>query len=65
MPHVTGTKHHSSKMTPAKVRTARKWHDEGDSRGKKWSMSALAQKYGISYPSMRAIIRRDNWKHVT
>lgn len=65
MPARSGSNHHSAKMTEAKVRTARKWHDEGDPKGEKWSMNALAQKYGITYQSMRAIIRRESWRGVS
>lgn len=55
-----GARHHSAKMTTAKVRQARKSYATG-----KWTQTALARKYGISTQSMSQILRRDTWKHVT
>lgn len=54
-----GAKHHAAKMTTAKVRQARKSFETG-----KWTVKALAEKYGITPQSMHAIIKRTTWKHV-
>lgn len=54
-----GARHHAAKMTAAKVRQARKSYATG-----KWTISALAAKYGISRPSMSAIVHETTWKHL-
>lgn len=60
-----GTKHHSAKMTPAKVRQARKSYEVRLRNGqRKWTIAGLARKYGISAPSMKDIITRKTWHHV-
>ncbi len=60
-----GTRHHSAKMTPAKVRQARKSYDVRLKNGhRKWTIAALARKYGISSPSMADILARRTWAHV-
>ena len=60
-----GTKHHASKMTPAKVRQARKSFAVLDKNGnRKWTQRALAEKYGITPQSMGAILKGRTWKHV-
>lgn len=66
MTNYVGTKHHSAKMTPAKVRQARKSWEVRDKHGnRKWTISGLARKYGVSHPSMRAILDRKTWAHVS
>lgn len=65
MPNVVGAKHHAAKMTAAKVRQARKSYEVRDRYGnRKWTIAALARKYGVTAPSMRAILDRRTWKHV-
>ena len=54
-----GAKHHNAKMTPAKVRAARKAYATGD-----WSISALARKYGLSHQSMGSLLKGETWRHV-
>lgn len=54
-----GAKHHAAKMTTAKVRQARKSYETG-----KWTIKALAEKYGVSHQSMHALLNRKTWKHV-
>lgn len=54
-----GAKHHAAKMTTAKVRQARKSYGSG-----KWTIKALAEKYGVSRQSMHALLNRKTWKHV-
>ncbi|MFF8831284.1 hypothetical protein [Streptomyces sp. NPDC015131] len=58
-PKGIGTNHHSAKMNTAKVRQARKSFATG-----RWTQAALARKYGISGPSMAAILQGRTWKHV-
>lgn len=60
MTALSGTKHHFAKMTVAKVRQARKSYDTG-----KWSIAALADKYGVAPQTMHAILQRRTWKHVS
>lgn len=61
-----GTKHHSAKMTTAKVRQARKSYAVTDANGsRKWTITALADKYGISYQAMWLILNNRTWKHVS
>lgn len=55
-----GTKHHNSKLTPAKVRAARKTYAAG-----KASTQKLADKYGVSQQTMWAAIHGKTWKHVS
>jgi hypothetical protein len=61
-----GTKHHAAKMTPAKVRQARKSYQVIDKKtGKrKWTITKLAHKYGIAHQTMYAILTFRTWKHV-
>lgn len=66
MPAMSGAKHHAAKMTTAKVRSARKAYATTTPDGKrKWTIKQLAEKHGISVPSMHAILRRESWKHVS
>ncbi|MFF5973637.1 hypothetical protein ACFY7C_19130 [Streptomyces sp. NPDC012769] len=61
-----GAKHHASKMTTAKVRQARKSYDVRTANGdRKWTITGLAEKYGITPQSMAAILNRKSWKHVS
>lgn len=63
--HVRGTKHHSAKLTPAKVRQARKSYEVRLRNGKrKWTVAALAAKYGVTRPTMAQALRGDTWAHV-
>lgn len=55
-----GAKHHLAKMTNAKVRQARKSYDTG-----KWTIRALADKYGVAPQTMHAIVNRKTWRHVS
>jgi hypothetical protein len=60
-----GAKHHAAKMTTATVRQARKSYELKTKEGKrKWTITALAVKYGITPQSMDAILKRRTWKHV-
>lgn len=59
MPAKQGAKHHAAKLTAAKVKQARKSYATG-----KWTISALAEKYGVRNQTMWAIIRERTWKHV-
>lgn len=66
MPYVTGTKHHSAKLNPAKVRQARKSYEVRLKDGsRKWTIADLARKYGVSRPVMSQALKRQTWKHVT
>lgn len=56
----SGTRHHAAKLNNAKVRQARKSYATG-----KWTISALAQKYGVSVPSMSDVLKFRTWKHVS
>ena len=65
MPHVIGTKHHSAKLNPAKVRQARKSYEVRYKDGtRKWTIAALARKYDVSRPVMSQVLKRQTWKHV-
>lgn len=59
MPAQHGAKHHAAKMTTVKVRAARKSYATG-----KWTLAALAEKYGVRPQTMHAIIQRRTWKNV-
>ncbi len=65
----TGAKHHAAKMTVAKVRQARKLYEsqarDKDTGRRKWTMTSLAEKYGVAHQTMHAILSRKTWKHVT
>lgn len=58
----TGSKHHNAKLTPAKVRQARKTWAEGS--GKK-NIKQLAEKYGVANQTMWAALHRKTWVHVS
>jgi hypothetical protein len=61
-----GVKHHAAKLTPAKVRQARKSYEVRDAEGnRKWSIPKLAEKYGVAYTTMHLLLKRETWKHVT
>jgi uncharacterized protein YjcR len=61
-----GAKHHNAKMTTTTVRQARKSYEVVDKNGRrKWTVAALAEKYGVSPQTMHAIIKRTTWKHVS
>jgi hypothetical protein len=63
--HVHGTKHHSAKLNPAKVRQARKSYEVRLKDGsRKWTIAALARKYGVTRPVMAQAIRGETWAHV-
>ncbi|PRH79340.1 hypothetical protein C6N75_09655 [Streptomyces solincola] len=59
MPAYNGTRHHNAKLDNRKVRQARKSFDTG-----KWTVTALATKYGVSWGTMYALLKRQTWKHV-
>lgn len=59
MPARIGAKHHAAKLNAAKVRQARKSHATG-----KWTIAALAEKYGVAHQTMHAAIHGQTWKHV-
>ncbi|MFD8117019.1 hypothetical protein [Streptomyces microflavus] len=46
-------------MTVAKVRQARKSFATG-----RWTIVALAVKYGVTNSTMSAILKHQTWKHV-
>lgn len=63
--HVHGTKHHSAKLNPTKVRQARKSYEVRTPNGKrKWTIAALAAKYGVTPATMRQALTGDTWAHV-
>lgn len=65
MPAQIGSKHHAAKMTPAKVRQARKSYEVRGKDGKrKNTMLVLAERYGIKVQTMHSILHRKTWKHV-
>lgn len=55
-----GAKHHSAKLTVAKVRQARKTYAGG-----KTTVRQLAEKYGVAHQTMWAAIKGQTWKNVT
>lgn len=66
MPARQGSKHHAAKLTAAKVRQARKSYEVRDSNGKrKWSIQALADKYGVTWSTMHNALNGVTWKHVS
>jgi membrane-bound lytic murein transglycosylase B len=54
-----GTKHHNSKLTPAKVRAARKTYATG-----KTTFRKLADKYSVSEQTIWSAITGRTWKDV-
>lgn len=62
-----GNKHHMAKLTAGKVRQARKSYQVIDkTTGKrKWSVSKLAEKYGVSRTAMRLALLGETWKGVS
>jgi uncharacterized protein YjcR len=66
MPARSGNNHHASKLTAAQVRQARKSYEVRDKQGnRKWSITRLAEKYGVRPQTMHAILNRKTWKHVS
>lgn len=60
-----GTQHHAAKLNPAKVRQARKSYEVRLRNGKrKWTVSALAEKYGVTTATMYQALKRTTWAHV-
>ena len=59
MPLIIGSKHHSAKLNPQKVRHARRWYADG-----KMSVSQIARKYGVTWATMKAAIDGKTWSHV-
>jgi hypothetical protein len=51
-----GAKHHAAKMTTVKVRQARKSYATG-----KWTITALAEKYGVAHQTMYSILHHLTW----
>jgi hypothetical protein len=66
MPAKQGAKHHAAKLTIAQVRQVRKSYAVIDSKtGKrKWTIKALADKYGVAHQTMWAIVHHKTWTHV-
>lgn len=53
-----GERNGRSKLTADQVRELRLRRNDGE------SMRALARRFGVSKPSVQAIVRRDHWRHV-
>jgi hypothetical protein len=53
-----GTKHHSAKLTPARVRSIRVRHAAGD------SLASLARRYGVHWSCVSSVIQGRTWKEV-
>lgn len=63
--YTRGAKHHAAKMTDAKVRQARKSYAIRNKRGdRKWTIAALARRYGVSRPAMSDLLNGRTWTHV-
>jgi len=55
--HVHGEKHGNSKLTDSKVAFIRK-------NFKKFSTPELAEKFNVSWTTIREVLRNESWKHV-
>lgn len=58
-PRPLGERHHSAKLTPAKVRTIRARYAAGGI-----STPKLGREYGVSHQVIHRIISRKIWKHI-
>jgi len=54
-----GERNNKAKLTEEKVRELRQLFLKG------WACSALARRYGISYPAAKDVIDRKHWAHVS
>jgi hypothetical protein len=57
--HVRGTRCHSAKLNPEKVREVRRLWGTGE-----YNYSSLGRMYGLSPSSIKKIVTRKTWKHV-
>lgn len=53
-----GERHRSTPLSAGDVRRIRELYSTG-----KYTQSAIAKRYGISFQSIGAIVRRETWKH--
>ncbi len=54
-----GRRQHLAKMTDETVKEARELYATGD-----YTMDQLAERFGITFAPMQALLRRNSWKHV-
>ena len=57
--HVRGIDHPRTKLTPDEVREIRKRYESGGV-----TYAQLASEYGVSYPQVLKIVRRQTWVHL-
>jgi hypothetical protein len=57
-PSMQGSNHHQATLTDEQVKAIRKRHDEGTKK------RALSEEYGVSFQSIRRIVRRISWSHI-
>jgi hypothetical protein len=53
-----GEDNHNSKLTERQVRKIRELRLAG------WSLPKLGEKFGVSHPSISAIVHRRTWRHI-
>lgn len=54
-----GEKRHNAKLDPAKVRAIREKRSQGS------TLASLADEYGVHWTTVRSVVLRQQWKHVT
>ena len=60
--HMRGEEHHKAKLTWEQVRRIRKEEHVPAEHGRRSNVMALANKYGVSYVTIYAIVKGQTWK---